>query len=74
MPFEIKQEHRAMSKEQIKQFLLQSLEREEEMMRSYLIAAERIDDDAQLKLRLREFAEGNAKRSRQLQDELNHYS
>jgi hypothetical protein len=47
-----------------------SLEQEEEMMRKYLILAERIHDNEELKTRLVNFAEGNAKRSRQLIDEL----
>lgn len=51
--------------------LKRSVELEEEMMRSYLITAERIHKNEDLQTRLREFAEGNAKRSRQLLDELN---
>ncbi|MFC0469654.1 hypothetical protein ACFFHM_03690 [Halalkalibacter kiskunsagensis] len=47
-----------------------SLVQEEEMMRKYLILAERIHDNEELKTRLVNFAEGNAKRSRQLIDEL----
>jgi hypothetical protein len=52
------------------EILQTSLDHEEEMMRAYLIAAERIHESDELKLRLREFAEGNAKRSRQLIDEI----
>ncbi|OIJ10485.1 hypothetical protein BKP37_18290 [Anaerobacillus alkalilacustris] len=52
------------------EILQTSLDQEEEMMRTYLIAAERIHESEELKLRLREFAEGNAKRSRQLMDEI----
>ncbi len=51
--------------------LKKSVEMEEEMMRSYLITAERIHENEDLQTRLREFAEGNAKRSRQILDELN---
>lgn len=53
--------------------LQSSLDHEEEMMRTYLIAAERIHESKELKLRLREFAEGNAKRSRQLIEEIKQY-
>jgi hypothetical protein len=56
--------------ENLQEILQTSLDHEEEMMRTYLIAAERIHESEELKLRLREFAEGNAKRSRQLIDEL----
>lgn len=52
--------------------LKKSVELEEEMMRTYLITAERIHKNEDLQTRLREFAEGNAKRSRQLIDELDH--
>lgn len=64
-----------MSKEKdLDEFLQASIDQEEEMMRSYLMAAEHVHDSDQLKLRLREFAEGNAKRSRQLINELNRKS
>ncbi|MBU9723576.1 MULTISPECIES: hypothetical protein [Bacillaceae] len=56
------------------EFLQAAIDQEEEMMRTYLIEAERVHDDDELKLRLREFAEGNAKRSRQLIDELDDLS
>ena len=59
-----------LSKKSLKQILQMSLERENEMMKTYLITAERIDDNEELQNRLRNFAEGNAKRSRQLMDEL----
>ncbi|KKI88969.1 hypothetical protein WQ54_29105 [Bacillus sp. SA1-12] len=58
------------SKKSLKQILEMSLERENEMMKTYLITAERIHDNQELQNRLRNFAEGNAKRSRQLMDEL----
>ncbi|WP_246140933.1 hypothetical protein [Bacillus marasmi] len=47
-----------------------SIEIEEDLMRTYLITAERIHDDAELKERLENFAQGNAKRTKQLMDEL----
>jgi rubrerythrin len=55
----------------IKEVLKTSLEMEEDLMRTYLITAERVHDDAELKERLENFAEGNAKRTKQLIDELN---
>jgi hypothetical protein len=60
----------ALTTENILSQLQTSLEQEEEMMRNYLILAERIHDNDVLKNRLVNFAEGNAKRSRQLMDEL----
>ena len=59
-----------LSKKSLKQILQMSLERENEMMKTYLITAERIHDNEELQNRLRNFAEGKAKRSRQLMDEL----
>ena len=59
-----------LSKKSLRQILQMSLERENEMMKTYLITAERIHDNEELQDRLRNFAEGNAKRSRQLMDEL----
>lgn len=59
-----------LSKKSLKHILQISLERENEMMKTYLIMAERIHDNEELQNRLRNFAEGNAKRSRQLMDEL----
>lgn len=56
--------------DELEEILQTSLNHEEEMMRTYLIAAERIHESEELKLRFREFAEGNAKRSRQLIDEI----
>ncbi|WP_077618093.1 hypothetical protein [Bacillus sinesaloumensis] len=43
---------------------------ESELMRRYLITAERIHHDGDLKERLANFAEGNAKRTKQLQNEI----
>ncbi|RSK28349.1 hypothetical protein EJF36_16580 [Bacillus sp. HMF5848] len=50
--------------------LKQAYEVEDELMRQYMITAERIHDNPELKDRLLNFAQGNAKRTRQLQDEL----
>jgi hypothetical protein len=55
----------------LQKVLEHSIEVEEDLMRTYLITAERIHDDDQLKERLENFAEGNAKRTKQLIDELN---
>ncbi len=53
----------------IKDAITQAFRRENEMMREYLIMAEKLDSDGlpELKKRLHEFAEGNAKRSLQLE-------
>jgi rubrerythrin len=58
-------------KNNLEEILEHSVEVEEELMRTYLITAERIHDDDELKERLENFAEGNAKRTKQLIDELN---
>jgi rubrerythrin len=58
-------------KKTIDEILENSIEIEEDLMRTYLITAERIHDDDELKERLENFAEGNAKRTKQLLDELN---
>lgn len=58
-------------KETLEEILEDSIELEENLMRTYLITAERIHDDYELKDRLENFAEGNAKRTKQLIDELN---
>lgn len=55
----------------INEVLKTSIEIEEDLMRTYLITAERVHDDDELKERLQNFAEGNAKRTKQLMDELN---
>ncbi|WP_235827854.1 hypothetical protein [Brevibacillus migulae] len=47
-----------------------SLSMENELMRTYLITADRIHDNEDLKVRLQNFAEGNAKRTQQLLDEI----
>ncbi len=58
-------------KNNLEEILEHSIEVEEDLMRTYLITAERIHDDDELKERLENFAEGNAKRTKQLIDELN---
>lgn len=58
-------------KGKLEEVLKTSIEIEEDLMRTYLITAERIHDDDELKERLENFAEGNAKRTKQLIDELN---
>jgi rubrerythrin len=58
-------------KQQLSEVLKNTLEIEEDLMRTYLITAERVHDDDELKGRLENFAEGNAKRTKQLIDELN---
>ncbi|WP_394239055.1 hypothetical protein [Niallia oryzisoli] len=58
-------------KEKLEEVLKNSIETEEDLMRTYLISAERVEDDDELKERLENFAQGNAKRTKQLIDELN---
>lgn len=58
-------------KQNLEKILKNSIEIEEDLMRTYLITAERIHNDDELKERLENFAEGNAKRTKQLIDELN---
>jgi rubrerythrin len=58
-------------KNNLEEILEHSINVEEDLMRTYLITAERIHDDDELKERLENFAEGNAKRTKQLIDELN---
>lgn len=62
---------KSIEKEKLETILENSIEMEEDLMRTYLITAERIHDDDELKNRLENFAEGNAKRTKQLMDELN---
>jgi hypothetical protein len=54
----------------LKEILQKTLEQETELLRTYTITSERLHDNEQLRDRLQNFAEGNAKRSRQLMDEL----
>lgn len=56
--------------EELKSILESSLQEETELLRTYTILAERVHGQEELKDRLQNFAEGNAKRSRQLMDEL----
>ena len=58
-------------KDKLEEVIKTSIAIEEDLMRTYLITAERIHDDDELKERLENFAEGNAKRTKQLIDELN---
>lgn len=62
--------HQDSQKESIEDVLENTVQMEEELMRTYLITAERVHDDPELKERLENFAEGNAKRTKQLIDEL----
>lgn len=57
-------------KDNLEHIIENSIELEEDLMRTYLITAERIHDDDELKERLENFAQGNAKRTKQLIDEL----
>lgn len=59
-----------MSEDELSNLLADSLEMESELMRRYIITAERLHQNPVLKDRLENFAQGNAKRTRQLQDEL----
>ncbi|WP_234978434.1 hypothetical protein [Bacillus tuaregi] len=58
-------------KARLEKVLKDSIEMEEDLMRTYLISAERVEGDDELKERLENFAQGNAKRTKQLIDELN---
>ncbi|MFD1738399.1 hypothetical protein ACFSCX_17890 [Bacillus salitolerans] len=60
-----------LNEKELMSVLKESFETENELMRTYIHTAERIHDNPVLKDRLRNFAEGNAKRTKQLQDELN---
>ncbi|RBW67414.1 hypothetical protein [Bacillus taeanensis] len=55
----------------LKEILEHSYAVENELMRRYTMTAEQIHDNDELKERLRNFAEGNAKRTQQLRDEIN---
>jgi len=57
-------------KENLTSILEDSKEMEENLMRTYLITAEQVHDNEELKERLENFAQGNAKRTKQLMDEL----
>jgi rubrerythrin len=60
----------SIEQEKLEDVLENSIDMEENLMRTYIIAAERIHDDDELKERLENFAQGNAKRSKQLLNEL----
>lgn len=60
----------ALSKQALQEILKQSYETETELMRNYLMVAERLHGYAELKNSLENFAEGNAKRTKQLEDAL----
>lgn len=59
-----------LGREELKRILEQSLEQENNLLRTYVITSERIHDNDDLKVRLQNFAEGNAKRTKQLMVEL----
>lgn len=59
-----------MDKEELITTLEQSLEKENDLLRNYVIASERLHDNEELRERLVNFAEGNAKRTKQLIEEL----
>ncbi|WP_199619525.1 hypothetical protein [Paenibacillus alkalitolerans] len=63
----------AVNRDEIRSTLQQSFEVETEMLRTYTILAERVHNDDELKIRLQNFAQGNAKRSRELMHELRKY-
>ncbi|RKD24458.1 hypothetical protein BEP19_08710 [Ammoniphilus oxalaticus] len=60
----------ALGEQDLRELLSNSMEIETELMRRYIITAERIHQNPVLKDRLENFAQGNAKRTRQLQDEI----
>lgn len=59
-----------MNRKQLKQTLEETLELENQLLRTYAITAEAVQDDKELKSRLHNMAEGNAKRVNQIEDEL----
>ncbi|MFT4414063.1 hypothetical protein ACLM5H_09400 [Fredinandcohnia humi] len=60
----------SLNQESLKTILQTAYEAESELMRRYLITSERVHNDEELKERLANFAEGNAKRTKQLQNEI----
>ncbi|MEH7237568.1 hypothetical protein [Bacillus sp. JJ1562] len=60
----------ALTDDALKGILETAYSAESELMRRYLITSERISNDDELKERLANFAEGNAKRTKQLQNEI----
>lgn len=63
-------ETRGLDQTELKQVLQSALDMENELLRTYVITAERIHGNDELKERLQNFSEGNAKRTRQLIDEI----
>lgn len=63
-------ETRGLDQTELKQVLQSALDMENELLRTYVITAERIHGNNELKERLQNFSEGNAKRTRQLIDEI----
>jgi hypothetical protein len=59
-----------LNEQTLMKILEDSFQTETELMRTYIHTAERLHDNPMLKDRLQNFAEGNAKRTKQLQDEL----
>ncbi|MDL4842359.1 hypothetical protein [Aquibacillus rhizosphaerae] len=59
-----------LSTDKLRAILQNSHDTEVTLMREYLVASDRIHHDHELKERLYNFAEGNAKRTEQLLDEL----
>lgn len=59
-----------LSTEHLRNILKSSYDLEVKLMREYLITSDRIHNNHELKQRLQNFAEGNAKRTDQLIDEL----
>jgi superfamily I DNA/RNA helicase len=60
-----------LTNDSLRDFLEASKKQENELMRQYVMTAERIHNNEELKDRLQNFAQGNAKRTSQLEDELN---
>jgi transcription initiation factor IIF auxiliary subunit len=60
-----------LTNDSLRDILEASFKVENELMRQYVMTAERIHDNEELKERLQNFAQGNAKRTSQLEDELN---
>lgn len=58
-------------RDELHHMLQQCLDNETELLRTYTILAERVHYNDELQNRLQNFAQGNAKRTRQLLDELN---
>jgi hypothetical protein len=59
-----------MTQKTLKETLERSLELENQLLRTYAITAEAVHDNHELKNRLHNMAEGNAKRVNQIENEL----